>query len=132
VSQKNVEVVRGAFDDWNRRDWEAWKAKHHDDMVAVPDKGWPEPEPLEGCEAWFRQVQVMLEPWDEQRLEIDDVHTTGDVVVVILRWVARGRESQIDVDIPIAGNYTVTDGKIKRMEFFFDRAEALEAVGLRE
>jgi hypothetical protein len=55
----------------------------------------------------------MLEPWDEQRLEIDDVHATGDVVVLISRWVARGRESQIAVDIPIAGNYRVTVGKIK-------------------
>jgi hypothetical protein len=37
----------------------------------------------------------------------------GDVVVLISRWVARGRESQIAVDIPIAGNYRVTVGKIK-------------------
>jgi ketosteroid isomerase-like protein len=131
MSQENVEVVRGAFDDWNSRDWEAWKAKHHADMVAVPPKDWPESEPLEGCEAWFRQVQVMLEPWDEQRLEIDDVHTAGDVVVLIFRWVARGRESQIIVDIPFVGNYTVTDGKIEHMEFFFDLSEALEAAGLR-
>src|SRR5215216_2733942 len=34
------------------------------------------------------------------------VETVGDVVILSLRWVARGRASQIDVDIPIAGNYS--------------------------
>jgi hypothetical protein len=75
-------------------------------------------------------VQLMLEPWDEQRLEIDDVDSTGDVVVLTFRWVARGRRSQIDVDIPMAGIYTVIDGLIKRIDFFFDPFEAREAVGL--
>jgi hypothetical protein len=40
MSQENADVIRGAFDDWNGRDWEAWKAKHDVDMVAVPPKGW--------------------------------------------------------------------------------------------
>jgi ketosteroid isomerase-like protein len=132
MSQENADVIRGAFDDWNGRDWEAWKAKHHADMVAVPPKGWPEDEPVEGCQAWFRRVLLMLEPWDEQRLEIDRVHTTGDLVVVIYRWVASGRASQIEVDIPLTGIYTVTDAKIGRIEFFLDASEALEAAGLRE
>jgi ketosteroid isomerase-like protein len=132
MSRGNVEVVRGAFADWNRRDWRAWMAKHHADMVCVPPKDWPERERLENCEAWFRQVQLMLEPWDEQHLEIDNVQTVGAVVVVTFRWVARARESQIDVDIPMAGNYTITDGKITRMEFFSDPSEALDAVGWRE
>ena len=101
-------------------------------MVAIPPKGWPEDEPVEGCEAWFQRVLLMLEPWDQQRLEIDDVHTVGDLVVMAFRWVASGRESQIEVDIPLAGVYTVTDAKIERIEFFLNRSEALEAVGLAE
>ena len=72
------------------------------------------------------------QPWDQQRLEIDDVHTAGDLVVMAFRWVASGRESQIGVDIPLTGVYTVTDAKIERIEFFLDRTEALEAVGLSE
>ena len=30
----------------------------------------------------------------------------------------------------MAGNYTVIDGKITHIDFFFDASEALEAVGL--
>ncbi len=123
-------MVYGAIEDWNRRDWRSWVAKHHWDMVAVPHRDWPEPEPLQGREAWLRQVQQMLEPWGEQHLEIDKVETVRDVVILSLRWVARGRASQIDVDIPIVANYTITDGKIKRIDFFFDASEAREAAGL--
>ena len=132
MSQENAAVIRGAFGDWNARDWEAWKSQHHADMVAIPPKGWPEHEPVEGCEAWFQRVLLMLEPWDQQRLEIDDVHTAEDLVVLSFHWVASGRESQIEVDIPLTGVYTVTDAKIERIDFFLDRCEALEAVGLRE
>jgi hypothetical protein len=45
-----------------------------------PAQAWPEDDPVEGSQTWFRRVLLMLEPWDEQRLEIDGVHTTGDLV----------------------------------------------------
>ena len=45
---------------------------------------------------------------------------------------ADARASQIEVDIPLTGIYTVTDAKIGRIEFFRDASEALEAAGLRE
>jgi ketosteroid isomerase-like protein len=77
-------------------------------------------------------VVLLLEPWHDQRLEIDALRTTGDLVVVNLRWVATGRESDIEVDIPLAGVYTITGGKIARIEFFRDPNEALEAAGLSE
>ena len=56
---------------------------------------------------------------------------TGDLVVVVFRGVASGRAA-IEVDIPLTGIYTVTDDKIRRIEFFPTHPKALEAVGLRE
>lgn len=130
MSQENIDVVRGAIDDWNRRDWRAWLVKHAPDMVAIPHREWPEPQPSESCEAWFQFVQQALEPWDEQRLDIDDVHSNGPLVVVLFRWVARGRHTQLDVDLAMTANYTVANGQIQRIEFFFDATEALEAAGI--
>ena len=135
MSQENVEVIRRAFDDFNSRDWESWEALHHADMVVIPMKDWPDwsdAEPVYGIEAWLKRVLLLLEPWHEQRLEIDALRTTGDLVVVNLRWVATGRESEIEVDMPMTGVYTITDGKIARIAFFRDAKEALEAAGLRE
>jgi len=39
MSQENVDVIRTAFDDWNRRDWGA------------EAQGWPEDDPVESREA---------------------------------------------------------------------------------
>jgi SnoaL-like polyketide cyclase. len=127
---ENAEVVRRALDDWNRRDWRAWVTEHHGNMVAVPPRDWPETDPLDGLEAWLRYVQQLLEPWDEQRLEIDSIETVGEVIITCLRWVARGRASEIEVDIPLVANYLITDGRIKHIDFFFDGSEAREAAGL--
>jgi ketosteroid isomerase-like protein len=104
-------------------------------MVVIPMKDWPDwsdAEPVYGIEAWLKRVLLLLEPWQKQRLEIDALRTTGDLVVVNLRWVATGRGSEIEVDMPMAGVYTITDGKIARIEFFRDPNEALEAAGLAE
>jgi hypothetical protein len=92
----------------------------------------PEAELVYGIDAWLEQVFRLLEPWHEQRLEIESMRTTGDLVIVTLRWVATGRESQIEVDMPLTGVYTVTNPKIGRIEFFVDPKEALEAAGLSE
>jgi ketosteroid isomerase-like protein len=132
MTQETTDVIRSAFDDWNRRDWESWKAAHHADLVAIPDRDWPDADPVYSLEAWLERVLLMLEPWDEQRLEIDSLGTTGDLVVVSFRWVASGRESQVAVDIPIVGVYTVTDAKIARIEFFLDSSQALAVAGLSE
>jgi ketosteroid isomerase-like protein len=132
MSQENEVVIRTAFANWNSRDWEKWKAVHHADMVAIPPKDWPEADPVDSLDAWLERVLLMLEPWDEQRLQIDSLRTTGDLVVVSFRWVASGRQSEVEVDIPIVGVYTVIDAKIARIEFFLGPAEALAAAGLRE
>jgi ketosteroid isomerase-like protein len=135
MSEENVEIIRTAFDLFNGRDWKSWEALHHVDMVVIPMKDWPDwpdAEAVEGIEAWLKRVLLLLEPWHEQRLEIDAMRTTGDLVVVSLRWVATGRESEIEVDMPLAGVYTMTGGKIARIEFFRDPSEALEAAGLSE
>ena len=135
MSQENVEVIRRAFDYFNSRDWPSWELLHHGDMVCIPMKDWPDwpdAERVEGLEAWLERVLLLLEPWDEQRLEIDSLRTTGNLVIVTLRWVATGHESQIEVAMPLSGVYTITDGKIARIEFFRDPNEALEAAGLSE
>jgi ketosteroid isomerase-like protein len=57
----------------------------------------------------------------------------GDRVVVIGRRVGKGRGSGVDVNQPMADVFTLHGGRIVRCEIgYSDRAEALEAVGLRE
>ena len=85
-----------------------------------------------GIDAWLERVLLLLEPWHEQRLAIDGLRTTGDLVIVTGRWVATGRQSQIEVEMPLIGLYTVINARIARIEFFDDPSKALEAAGLSE
>ena len=48
------------------------------------------------------------------------------------RHRGRGRESGIDMDFRVFYVQRYRDGKLARVEMFFSRAQALDAVGLRE
>jgi ketosteroid isomerase-like protein len=56
----------------------------------------------------------------------------GDRVVARADWGGRGRASGIDLRSSLTSISTVRDGRIVKIEWFFDHAQALEAVGLSE
>jgi ketosteroid isomerase-like protein len=56
----------------------------------------------------------------------------GDHVVAAVRLRGRGRGSGVEVDARFYEVYTLSHGKILRMDQFTQRSEALQAVGLRE
>jgi ketosteroid isomerase-like protein len=53
-------------------------------------------------------------------------------IVAILHLIGRGSGSGIEMDETDAHVFTFSDGKVTRWRNFGDRAEALEAAGLRE
>jgi ketosteroid isomerase-like protein len=66
--------------------------------------------------------------WDPQEL-VD----AGDRVFAFIRTRARGKASGADVDAHVANVWTSRDGKPVELKYFGEnRAEALEAAGLRE
>jgi ketosteroid isomerase-like protein len=74
-----------------------------------------------------------LEPWDSYHAGVEDVIDAGDGrVVVLTRDRARPKGSSADVDFLGAPVWTVRDGKVARIEFYFNRAEGLAAAGLAE
>jgi ketosteroid isomerase-like protein len=73
-----------------------------------------------------------LKPWESYRVEVEDVIDAGDQAVVLIRDFGRQRGSAAEVSILGAAVWTVREGKIARAEFYADRTEALEAVGLSE
>ncbi len=63
-------------------------------------------------------------------MEVEEYRTNGDFVVVLTRYIGRGKGSGVDVDTPGAHLWTVRDGRAVRMVVFSDRERALEAAGL--
>jgi ketosteroid isomerase-like protein len=70
--------------------------------------------------------------WERLDLRPEEIIDTGDQLVVFVHEVARGRESGVVLETDTATISTFRDGMIVRVRGFMDRADALEAVGLRE
>jgi uncharacterized protein len=131
MSQENVEIVRAGFEAWNAGDMDTVREGHDPDVIMRAPQGWPEPGPFVGRDAVMRQWEQMRETWAADNLGvIGDFIDADDRVVVrqVWRGVGHGPESQVES----TGVYTVRRGRVVHLEFFWDHAEALEAVGLSE
>jgi ketosteroid isomerase-like protein len=131
MSQENVEVVRAVFDAWKAGDMEAVRERYDPDVIVRTLEGWPEAGPWVGRETVMRRWEQMRETWDEDAVEpIGDFVDAGDRVVVRQAW--RGSGHGPDLNMEMTNVVTVRNGKIVYQEFFWDHAEALEALGLSE
>jgi ketosteroid isomerase-like protein len=131
MSRENVEVVRAAFAAWNAGDMQALRELYDPDAVMYHLEGWPEPGPSVGREAVMRQWEGQRKNVDIDALEpISDFIEAGGRVVVRYRWSGTGHGP--DMRMEFTGVHTVRKGKVLVTEWFWDHAEALEAVGLSE
>ena len=65
---------------------------------------------------------------DPERLEA----VGGERVLAFVRLTFHGRASGLSIPAENGNVYEFEEGKIRRVQVFFDRAEALEAAGLSE
>jgi ketosteroid isomerase-like protein len=86
--------------------------------------------PLHGVEAGVRNRNAWLEPWDEHRLDIDEVVEEGDSVVALVHIRARGKKSGATADVSFYAQLRTRDGKVAYIYDHEERAAALQAAGL--
>jgi ketosteroid isomerase-like protein len=133
MSRENVEVVRLVVDAVNRRDADALTALLTADAEIVPIRAaLEEGTVFRGPGMAARWLTAVDEAWDDLRTEISELRDLGDRVVAFGRLRGRGRESGAAVDVEVVSVIRFRDGLITWMRVFSNRAEALEAVGLRE
>jgi ketosteroid isomerase-like protein len=132
VSQENVAVVRAAWEAWNAADMDALVELHDPNVIMRTGGNWPEPGPYVGREAVLRQNEQLRETWDVGTLElIGDPIDVGDRVAVRVAWRGVGHGGP-EARVEATGIYTVRKGRIFYIEYFWDHAEALKALGLEE
>jgi ketosteroid isomerase-like protein len=86
---------------------------------------------LHGREAVRRYVEDWLDTFDDVTIVADELVDTGqDRVVAVQRMSGRAKASGIETEIRFSVVYTLRGGKIVSGREYFDRADALEAVGL--
>ena len=131
MSQENVERLRAALEAFARGDKAAWDELCDPDVEVVPVGDWPEGE-IRGREAAWDFFVATEEPWEPGSYEMVEVIDGDDKVVTRLQRDMRGKSSGIEVQYDYWLLVTSRNGKAYRLEWFENRAEALEAAGLRE
>lgn len=133
MSQQNVEIVRRVIDAWNRDEQERVIRFLDPDVVFDATRRLINPRTYTGMEGMRAMLADRDEVWEEFRTEPDEFVDAGDRVVVIGRWVGRGKGSGIEVQQPVAHVFTLHGGRVVRWELgYTGRDQALEAAGLRE
>jgi len=127
MPDQRIDVVRRSFQAWNENDWDALEAAYHPDVVADPPEGWPEGETAHGWDAVRLQFERLKDAWKDERVNVGEVERVRDQVLAQFQWIAQGRASGVDVANPMWGLFTVRNGRIVRLKYFFNRANALKA-----
>jgi ketosteroid isomerase-like protein len=132
VSRANVETVERAIAALNARDIDAFLACCTEAVVVRPPtvEIFGEYEGAEGIKRFWADVEDAAPDF---RLVVEKLESVGaDHVIAFLRVTASGRASgvQVSENAPSADVYDLVDGKISRIRAFFDRREALKALGL--
>jgi ketosteroid isomerase-like protein len=144
MSQQNVDLVmalqRAPDDDFVQliRDDELWAQLaqavapfvHADAETVRP--GLPGGKTYIGLDGFRESWLDWLAPYAEYRTEVEEAIDCGDRVLLLQSSSGRLAGSTKEVKLAPAVVYTVRDGKIARFEPYADRAQALEAVRLRE
>jgi len=84
-----------------------------------------------GLEGLLQGWREWLEAWPSYRLDVDEFVDTGDSVVALVRVAARTARDDVLMHHTPGAVWTIRAGKVTSIRFYFDRSEALEAVGLR-
>ena len=69
-----------------------------------------------------------LASWERFDQTVEEVRREGDRVLVLIHLQATGRGSAADVDARYAHLWTISEGRGIRVDAFYDRDEALEAL----
>jgi ketosteroid isomerase-like protein len=105
----------------------------HSEGVYVNSASDPDPAVHRGIEAVRRQVRRWVDAYPDLRVEPLEIQTNGNRAFVWVRFSGHGAASGVPIDMEMAHVVTVDEGgKTLRIEEYPERADGLEATGLRE
>ena len=136
MSQENVEIVRGYIDAVNEFMRGELSSEAHAEsfdprceLRTYPDT----PQHLRGASAVIAFAEKFRDDWiDVVQDPLELIEGPDGRVLAFIRQSARGRQSDVPIDIHFFEVWTIRDGRVRRLEYFRHRSDALEAAGLSE
>ena len=130
MSRENVEVVQRGLEHFSATGEVLWDLV--DPEIEVHDHDSPDQGSYRGHAGFTRWLEDWGAAWADWSVEPQEFIDAGESVVVVLRMKAEGRGSGINIDRQDAEVFAVRNGKIVRVDYYNNKRQALEAVGLRE
>jgi uncharacterized protein len=132
MSQENVEIVRRMYDAYADNDFKTALA-YLDPAIELSQ---PASEPgagtYHGHEGVIQALTTWTGAWDNYRIEVDELAGFGDRVLASTRHRGRGKGSGVEVEQRIFQLWTIRNDKIVQATMYYEKGEALKAVGPSE
>ena len=133
MSQENVELVRRNYEAFAQGGLDRWMEYWSDDLDYRPAKDDFDFAPIHGKDAMRKHIGDWIDTFDGYSFgPVELIDAGQDTVVAVERFGGRAKLSGVETDQTSGVVLTIRDGKIARCREYATRAEALEAVGLRE
>jgi ketosteroid isomerase-like protein len=131
VSEENVEIVRAAFDAFERDDVNSYLSLCDPEIeITQAADVLGAPQHQRGHAGVLEAIAVWPEQWDDYRIEVISMTDLGDQVMVKQMARGRGKGTGIPVEMLFTFLFSVRAGKITKWRIFTREDEALKAVGL--
>ncbi len=129
MSRENVELVRQSFEHQLATEEPMWAALA--EHVEVHDHDIPDAGDYQGHSGVTHWLEDWAAPWAKWDVVPERFIDANERVVVFLRVSVTGH-SGVNLERDDAMVYTVRDNLIARIDYYNNRSQALEAVGLSE
>ena len=141
MSEENVEIVRNAFNAFNA----FMRNEHAEEALAAladpefeydwpAERDLPKPDHHRGVTEVFAFIKQVQSKWIDFVWEpLEFIEASGNRVLTTVRQSARDRESGLPDESELFQVFKIRDGRVRKVEFFSRRDQALEAAfGLRD
>jgi ketosteroid isomerase-like protein len=131
MSETKADLARRELEIWNAGDVDRLPDLVTSDVEFVPMNAAVVGGAVRGPEEMARYRRSMEDTWESFRIEPQEFREMGERVLMRGRIVAKGRGSGVELDQPMAGVFWFREGRISRIESFFDFDKAVEAAAGR-
>ncbi len=96
----------------------------------TPPVEWPEAGTIHGADAVWDFFVELNEPWEQGDYDMEVLDLDSDTLVVRVTREMRGKASGVIAEFDYWTVAGFRDGRIHRVQWFSERADALEAAGV--
>ena len=131
MSSANVEIVRRAYDAFNRNDPDAAIALLDPDVEWTLPAHFPDAETWRGRDRVVEGLRSMASSFDSLNLEVHELIDAGDRVVALVHIQGRAAVTGLDLSgMGVDGHiWTLRDGRVLAVRMYGGTDDALAAIG---